>query len=273
MINLKTGAISVPGILSNLLYKDIAQGLNSYGGYSDDSMAGPQSPDAFSVTPDTYNDMYNSVGIDPDTARSVGSAVTKGLNSTLGVAALGPLAGLAEIANNAVDANQGKNPGNTTAVGRMAENLSKATTGRLGEIDDPIGFGLELASSFSGPVSGYVNAVSDVYGLARDTAGFLSDLAKDDDTTASPSGFGGFRGFSNDLDAYADAFSLNDVDISPVDRADAIAGRGDTSGSSNSSSSSGSTDSSSDRGSSRGMGGVTGRGGEDSDEGSAGAGW
>ena len=179
MINLKTGAISVPGILSNLLYKDIAQGLNSYGGYSDDSMAGPQSPDAFSVTPDTYNDMYNSVGIDPDTARSVGAAVTKGLNSTLGVAALGPLAGLAEIANTAVDVNQGKTPENTTAVGKLAENLADAVTGKQSALNTAQ-TALSLASSVPSPVQGTVNAVSNLVGFGKKMGSFLNDLATPD---------------------------------------------------------------------------------------------
>lgn len=179
MLNIKTGAISLPGMLANLLYKDIAQGLNSYDWYSDNSDAGPQSPDAFSVTSDTYNDMYNSIGIDPDTARSVGAAVTKGLNSTFGIAALGGLAGLAEIANAAVDVNQGKTPANTTAVGKLAENLADAVTGKQSAVNTAQ-TALSLASSAPTPVQGIAKSVSSLVGLGKKLGSFLDDLATPD---------------------------------------------------------------------------------------------
>ena len=258
MLNIKTGAISLPGMLANLLYKDLATDLG-YETYSENASFGPQSVSDFSVSKQEYEDQQAQIGLTGDEARALGHAITDPISTVMG-AMTGPIGAVGSLAARATAAQEEND------VAKQQEISDK--------FSDPVSALASFGGLIGGPIGSVVGALSKGYGLAKDISGFLSDLAKDDDTVADQTGFSGFSGFKNDLnDTYADAFSLDGIDIDPVAKAEAISGGSDTSGSSNSSSSSGSTDSSSDRGSSRGMGGATGRGGEDSDEGSAGAGW
>ena len=181
MLNLKTGAISLPGMLSNLLYKDIASGLDSYETYSDNSDFGPQTPDSFTVDRDTLDSQIAEIG--QEYGKGVYGALqsgVKGLASTWGGAMFGsPTMG--SVISNAIDYNAGKVPGNTSTLGKTAESLSKATTtGSLGEIAKSA-YGL---ASMASPMSGYASMAKDLLGIASTTynmatkaAGFLSDLA------------------------------------------------------------------------------------------------